>query len=150
LALTRQNLRPLPLPDNFDRESILKGGYIVRDTEGDPDAVILASGSEVMLACDTAAKLDADGIHARVVSVPCLELLNQQPDSYVDSLVPDDVPAIAVEAGSAQSFRTLVGRRGLIWGMQGFGASAPAGALAEHFGFTPDQLSARIREHLVK
>jgi transketolase len=150
LALTRQNLRPLERPANFDRESILKGGYIVRETEGDPDAVILASGSEVMLAWDTAAKLDADGIHARVVSVPCLELLNQQPDSYIDSLVPDNIPAIAVEAGSAQSFRALVGRRGLIWGMKGFGASAPGGALAEHFGFTPDQLSARIREHLAK
>ena len=150
LALTRQNLRPLERPADFDRESILKGGYIVRESEGELDAVILASGSEVMLACDTAAKLDADGIHARVVSVPCLELLNQQPDSYIDSLVPDNVPAIAVEAGSAQSFRALVGRRGMIWGMKGFGASAPGGNLAEHFGFTPDQLSERIREFLAK
>jgi transketolase len=148
LALTRQNLRPLERPADFDRESILKGGYIVRETAGKPNAVILASGSEVMLACETAEKLAADGIHARVVSIPCLELLNQQPESYIDSLVPDNIPAIAVEAGSAQSFRALVGRRGLIWGMQGFGASGPAGTLAEHFGFTPDQLSARIREHL--
>ena len=62
----------------------------------------------------------------------------------------DNVPAIAVEAGSAQSFRALVGRRGMIWGMKGFGASAPGGNLAEHFGFTPDQLSERIREFLAK
>ncbi len=150
LSLTRQGLRPLERPADFDRKVIWKGGYIARPTAGEPDVVVLASGSETMLACDTAAKLDADGIAARVVSVPCLELLNQQPESYIDSLVPDNVPTVAVDAGTGQRFRALVGRRGLIWGMKGFGASAPSGVLAEHFGFTPDQLSARILEHLAK
>ncbi|MFT5696832.1 MAG: transketolase [Myxococcota bacterium] len=148
LSLTRQNLPPLERPAGFDRKDIHKGGYIVRATEGAPNVVILASGSEVSLACDAADKLAAEGIHARVVSIPCLELLKEQPESYVDALVPDDIPTVGVEAGSAQSLRGLVGRRGLIHCMEGFGASAPAGDLAEHFGFTPDKLSARIREHL--
>lgn len=150
LSLTRQNLRPLERPADFDRESIYKGGYIVRPTKGEPDVVIVASGSEVALACDSAEKLDADGIQARVVSVPCLELLNEQPASYVDSLLPENVPAVAVEAGTAMGLGALIGRRGLICGMKGFGASGPAGVLAEHFGFTPDKLTARIRAHLGK
>ncbi len=150
LSLTRQGLRPVERPSDFDRREIWKGGYIARPTDGDPDVVLLASGSEMMLACDTAAKLDAEGIAARVVSVPCLALLNQQPESYIDSLVPESVPAVAIDAGTGQRFRGLVGRRGLIWAMNRFGASAPAGVLAEHFGFTPDQLSTRIREFLAK
>ena len=150
LSLTRQNLRPLERPADFDRESIYNGGYIVRPTQGEPDVVLVASGSEVALSCDAADKLDADGIKARVVSVPCLELLNEQPGSYVDSLIPENVPGVAVEAGTAQGLRALVGRKGLVCGMEGFGASGPAGVLAEHFGFTPDQLTARIRTHLGK
>ncbi len=148
LALSRQNLRPIERPADFDRRVIWKGGYIVRPTDAEPSVVVLASGSEVMLACDTAAKLEADGIHARVVSVPCLELLREQPQSYLDSLMPENVPVVAVEAGSAESLRALVGRGGLVWGMKDFGASAPAGILAEQFGFTPDQLRTRIREYL--
>ncbi|MFP8871757.1 MAG: transketolase [Myxococcota bacterium] len=150
LSLTRQNLRPLERPADFDREEIYKGGYIVRPTEGEPDVVVVASGSEVALACDTAAKLDADGIKARVVSVPCLELLKEQPASYIDALLPENTPAVAVEAGTAMGLGGLIGRRGLVCGMEGFGASGPAGSLAEHFGFTPDKLTARIRTHLGK
>ncbi len=67
----------------------------------------VASGSEVALACDTAAKLDADGIKARVVSVPCLELLKEQPASYIDALLPENTPAVAVEAGTAMGLGGL-------------------------------------------
>ena len=88
------------------------------------------------------------GVLARVVSVPCLELFERQPDAYREALVPGGVPAVAVEAARGESFRRLVGREGLVYGIEGFGASAPWKHLAEHFGFTPDKLSAAIKSHL--
>ena len=85
----------------------------------------------------------------RVVSVPCLGLFLEQPAEYRRSLVPeDDTPVVAVEAARGESFHRLLGRRGLVYGIDRFGASAPHTALAEAFGFTPDQLAARVREHL--
>ena len=111
--------------------------------------MLLATGSEVSLACDAAAKLQAEGLPARVVSVPCLELFLEQPEAYQRQLVPDDgTPVVAVEAGRAEGFRRLVGRRCLVCGIDRFGASAPMKALAEEYGFTPDQIASRIREHV--
>ena len=120
----------------------------MHDPEGSLDVVIVGSGSEVSLACDAASVLAAEGIGARVVSVPSLELLDEQDASYVDELIPRDVPCVAVEAGLGEGFRRFVGRDGLIHGMKGFGASAPYQALEEHFGFTPDKLAAAVRGHL--
>ncbi|MBW2420468.1 MAG: transketolase [Deltaproteobacteria bacterium] len=148
LSLTRQTLPALQRAAGFELEEVWKGAYTVREPEGDLDVVLLASGSEVALACDAAAKLDGEGIRARVVSVPCLELFESQPDAYQTALVPDDVPAVAVEAGRGESFRRLVGRRGLVCGIDRFGASAPAADLAEKFGFTPDGLSSKVRDFL--
>ena len=93
-------------------------------------------------------ELDGEGIRARVVSSPCLELFESQPDAYQTALVPDEVPAVAVEAGRGESFRRLVGRRGLVCGIDRFGASAPAADLAEFFGYTPDRLCAAVRDFL--
>jgi transketolase len=148
LALTRQTLPALQREAGFELQEVWKGAYAVREPEGGPDVVLLATGSEVSLACDAAAKLDGEGIRARVVSVPCLELFKAQPDAYQTSLVPDEVPAVAVEAGVGESFRALVGRRGLVCGIDRFGASAPAADLAEYFGYTPDQLCAKVRDFL--
>src|SRR5690606_20828491 len=114
-----------------------------------PDVVVLATGSEVALAVEAAAKLAADGVTARVVSMPCLERWAEQPDDWRRTHVPvDGPPIVAVEAARGESFRRWIGARGLVVGIERFGASAPLGALAEHFGFTPDQLAARIRKHL--
>ena len=108
--------------------------------------MLLASGSEVSLACEAASALNAEGTPARVVSVPCQELFAQQPEEYQLSLVPDDgTLVVAVEAAHAQSFRRWVGRRGIIHGMESFGASGPHTALGKHFGYTAEALLARIR-----
>ncbi len=148
LALSRQGVPAFARDAGFRPEDVWKGGYVVRAAEGRPDVVLLATGSEVPLACEAATKLGAEGVRARVVSVPSLELLEAQPASYVDELVPPDVPAVAVEAGRGESFRVLVGRAGLVYGIRRFGASAPWKRLAEFFGFTPDALASAVRVHL--
>jgi transketolase len=149
LALTRQKLPALKRPAEFQPADVWRGGYVVRDPGGRPQVVLLASGSEVSLACDAAGKLHADGVLVRVVSVPCLELLLAQPSGYRRSLIPDDgTPVVAVEAARAQSYLPLLGAHGLVYGLDRFGASAPLSALAAEYGFTPDRLASRVKEHL--
>jgi transketolase len=148
LSLTRQGVAALKREVPFALEDVWKGAYRVREPEERVDLVLLASGSEVVLACDAATRLAAEGVSARVVSMPSLELLNEQPEAYRRELVPDDIPVVGVEAGRGESLRGLVGRRGLIHGIDRFGASAPAKQLAEFFGYVPDALTARILEWL--
>lgn len=147
-ALTRQSLPALRRPSDFALEDVWKGAYPVVEPEERPDAVLLASGSEVSLAAQAAGKLGGEGVSARVVSVPSLDLFLTQPEKERERLVPQDVPAVAIEAARGESYRALVGRRGLILGIDRFGASAPHAALAQEFGFTPDRVAARVREHL--
>ena len=149
LSLTRQKVPAIARAAGFDPYEIWRGGYTVRESDGKPRVVILASGSEVSLACDAAERLSGDGVPTRVVSVPCQELFAEQPDAYQDALVPDDgALLVAVEAAHAQSFRRWIGRRGIVHGMKSFGASGPQAELAEHFGFTPDALLEHIRKAL--
>jgi transketolase len=148
-SLTRQKVRALARPEGFTPEDVLKGAYAVKDRGEDVQVVLLATGSEVALACDAEEKLLAEGVSARIVSVPCLEVFLAQPEEHRRSLVPDDgTPVVAVEAGVGESFRRLVGSRGLVYGIDRFGASAPTADLAEEFGFTPDKLAAGILEHI--
>ncbi len=147
-ALSRQGVPAVERAKPFAAEDVWRGAYVVRDPASTPDVVVLASGSEVPLAVDTGKKLEAEGVQARVVSVPSLDLFTRQPDDVIDGMVPRDVPTVAVEAGLGESYRRLVGRDGLVYGMKGFGASAPWKHLADHFGFTPDKLAAAIRSHL--
>ena len=149
LALTRQGVPGLDRPGDFEIEDVWKGAYRVREPAAACDLVMVASGSEVSLACAAAEELAAGGIEARVVSMPCLELFLAQPESEQLALVPDDgTPVVALEAGRGESYRRFVGRKGLIIGMQRFGESAPAARLAEEFGFTPAGVVKRVREHL--
>jgi transketolase len=148
LSLSRHKVEALKREVPFAPEDVFKGGYLVRDPNGRPDVVLVATGSEVSLACEAAALLGESGTTARVVSVPSVDLLRQQDPAYLDALVPLDVPAVAIEAGMGESLRGIVGRQGLVYGMKGFGASASAGALAEHFGFVPDAVAAAVRAHL--
>jgi transketolase len=151
LALTRQTVKALERPAGFRREDVWKGGYAVRDPGADTRVVLVATGSEVSLACDAAEKLGAERVPARVVSLPCLELFLEQEHAYRRGLVPEDgTPVVVVEAGRGESLRRLAGSRGLVYGIDGFGASAPAADLARHFGFTPDQLCARVVGHVRK
>ncbi len=147
-ALSRQKVPALKREAGFVLEDVWKGGYVVRAAGGAEDVVVLASGSEVGVAVEAASLLAAEGVRARVVSIPCLELLDAQPESVVDELIPRGVPCVAVEAGRGESLRRLVGRDGLIHGMKGFGESAPYQALAEHFGFTGPKVADAIRQHL--
>ncbi len=149
LALSRQKLKALTRPASFQPEDVWKGGYAVRDPGAATQVVLVATGSEVSLACDAAEKLAAERVPARVVSLPSLELFLAQPAAYRRALVPDTgPPVVVVEAGRGESLRRLAGTRGLVYGIDRFGASAPYTDLAQFFGFTPDQLSARVREHL--
>jgi transketolase len=103
----------------------------------------------VALACDAAEKLGGEGVPARVVSMPCVELFLEQPEAYRRALLPaDGTPVVAVEAGRGESLRRFVGARGFVYGIDRFGASAPLADLARYFGFTPDQLAGRVLEHL--
>jgi len=149
LSLTRHKVPAVERASSFEPYDVWRGAYTVRECDGAPRVVLLASGSEVSLACDAAKALAADGVAARVVSVPCQELFAQQPEEYQLGLVPDDgTLVVAVEAAYAESFRRWVGRRGIVYGMRRFGASGPYTDLAEYFGFTPEALVARIREAL--
>ena len=149
LSLTRQKLPNLVRPADFQNEDVWRGAYRVSEPAEPPRVVLLASGSEVSLACDAAAKLAGENTPCRVVSLPCVELFCQQDADYRRSLLPEDgTLVVAVEAGRGETLQRFVGSGGFVYGIDRFGASAPHGALAEFFGFTPDQLSARILEAL--
>lgn len=149
LILTRQKL---PVIDRgaASNNDILKGGYIVSTPVGKPDVVIMASGSEVHVAVEAAAKLAADGIAGQIVSVPCLESFLAQSSDYRSQVLPAGVPRVAFEAGRGESWGRLVGCEGLFIGIEHFGASAPDKVLAEQFGFTAPQVAERIRVFLKK
>jgi transketolase len=148
LILSRQNLPVIPRGSGFCNADVLKGGYPVASPEVEPDAVIMASGSEVHLAQAAAELLAARGVTARVVSVPCLERFLAQPQSYRDGLLPPGIPRIAVEAGRGESWGRLLGTDGLFIGIEHFGASAPGDVLATQFGLTPPQVADKIAAFL--
>jgi transketolase len=149
LALSRQKLKALVRPASFRPEQVWQGGYALRDPGAATQVVLVATGSEVSLACDAAEKLAAERVPARVVSLPSLELFLAQPAAWRHALVPEEgPPVVVVEAGRGESLRRLAGTRGLVYGIDRFGASAPYADLARYFGFTPDQLCARVLEHL--
>ncbi|AXG99256.1 transketolase [Deinococcus wulumuqiensis] len=142
LALSRQDL-PI-LPRNFD--GVKKGAYVVRDAEN-AQVILLASGSEVSLALDSAAKLAEEGVAARVVSMPCMEVFREQEQSYRDSVLTPGVGRVAIEAGSKQPwYEWTLG--GPVIGMDGFGASAPAKVLFEKFGFSVENVVKVVKEAL--
>lgn len=129
--------------------NIAKGGYILRDTDGQPDAILIATGSEVGLAMDAAEALAADGVKARVVSMPETGLFDQQSAEYRESVLPAAVTArVAVEALQADFWYKYVGLNGAIVGMRTFGESAPAGELFKHFGFTTENVVETVKSVL--
>jgi transketolase len=149
LSLTRQGLPGLERPSAFQVEDVWRGGYIVSEPSSKPDVILLATGSEVSLAVEAAKDLAGDGLQARVVSMPCVELFLEQSDADQDAILPDDgTPIVGVEAGRGETLRRFVGRRGLVIGMEGFGASAPYAALADHFGFTAKSVAERVKAHV--
>ena len=149
LILTRQKL-PIIDRGTASNDDIRKGGYVVSTPSGKPDVVVMATGSEVHVAVGAAAKLAADGIKSRVVSIPCLESFMAQSQEYRSHVLPAGVPRVAFEAGRGESWGRLIGCDGLFIGIEHFGASAPDKVLAEQFGFTVPQVVEKIRTFLKK
>ena len=127
-----------------------RGGYVLRDCDGAPEVIIIATGSEVQLAVDAAAALTEKGRKVRVVSMPCTELFDAQSADYRESVLPAAVRArVAVEAASVDGWWKYVGLDGAVVGMSTFGESAPGGELFKHFGFTVGHV-AEVAEGLVR
>jgi transketolase len=146
LVLTRQNLDAQPRSDD-QVDAITRGGYVLRDTDGKPDAIIIATGSEVALAVGAAEALAAKGKNIRVVSMPSTNVFDAQDASYRESVLPADVTArVAVEAGVSGFWAQYVGLNGKVIGIDRFGESAPAGELFKLFGFTVDNVVQAVEE----
>lgn len=146
LVLTRQNLPQL----EGSSKDALKGGYVIADsTKEVPDAIIMASGSEVELGINAKAELAKEGIDVRVVSIPCMDIYETQSDEYKESVMPKAVRArVAVEAATDFGWGKYVGLDGAYVTMKGFGASAPADLLFKKFGFTTENVVATVKEVL--
>ncbi|GAA6392341.1 transketolase [Megasphaera sp.] len=144
LVLTRQNLPQLA----GSSKDALKGAYVIADaSKAVPDAIIMASGSEVELAVNAKAELAKTGIDVRVVSMPCLELFEQQDEAYKEQVLPKAVRArVAVEAASDFGWGKYVGLDGATVSMKSFGASAPAGTLFKKFGFTTENVVETVKK----
>ena len=139
LILSRQALPPMARTP-AQLADVARGGYVLVDSAGAPDCILIATGSEVGIAVDAAKRLTEAGRAVRVVSMPCVEAFDAQPQQYRDTVLTPGVPRVAIEAGVRDTWWRHVGSRGAVIGMDTFGASAPAKALFEHFGFTTDNV----------
>jgi transketolase len=147
LVLSRQALPTVDRSTAAAASGVAQGAYVLVDTNGDPHVILIATGSEVTLALQARDELAADGIRARVVSMPCSELFDRQPQAYRDGVLPPAVKArVAIEQASALGWARYVGDGGAIVAMNTFGASAPLKELVQKFGFTPDAVSDVARE----
>jgi transketolase len=148
LAFSRQKLPILPGTAGHAREGVRAGAYVLAEaagpdgTAGDPDLILIASGSEVELALAARALLTAEGIRTRVVSMPCWERFAEQPAAYRDEVLPPTVTRrVSLEAGVSLGWDRWVGAEGAIIAIDRFGLSAPAGRIFERFGFTPARVA---------
>ncbi len=155
LALTRQNVPVFPRGTDEDgqawgaAEGVARGGYVLLDTEGEPDVVLMATGSEVQLAVEARAMLAQDGIAARVVSLPCLEWFEEQDQAYRDTVIPPQVKArVSVEAGVKMGWREYVGDAGRIVSIDQYGASADYARLYTEFGITAQAVADSARDSI--
>ncbi len=150
LILSRQNLPTLDRGVLAPASGVAKGAYILAEAEGGaPEAILLATGSEVQLALAARDELQSGAIPTRVVSMPCWELFDRQPESYRNEVIPRGVRArVAIEQASTLGWDRYVGDYGAVVGMHTFGASAPLKQLLRRFGFTPDQVAEVARERV--
>ena len=150
MVLSRQSL-PV-LDPQLSAPGATKGGYVLADaSDGEPEVVLLATGSEVSLALESRQRLVELGISTRVVSMPSWEIFEEQDQAYRDQVIPPAVPSrVAVEAASPMGWWRYVGSEGAIVGMTGFGASGAAPELFEHFGITAEAVAERARSLLAQ
>ncbi len=152
LIFTRQDVNDLPSTSGNryrDAEGMLRGGYVVMDTPA-ADVTLVANGSEVSLLCEVAVLLEAEGIKARVVSVPSLGLFEDQPEDYRQSVIPASTPVFGLTAGLPSTLLPIVGTQGRIYGLDHFGASAPYKVLDEKFGFTAANILDQVKAFIGK
>ena len=153
LILSRQNIKDLPSENNnryIDALKSQKGAYIVQDCTGRPDVIMVASGSEVATLVEGAVLLRNDNLKIRIISAPSEGLFRNQPESYQNSIIPDNIPVFGLTAGLSVTLQGLVGPKGVIWGMNSFGYSAPYKVLDEKFGFTAENIYRQVKEYLAK
>jgi transketolase len=143
LVLTRQKVAKVKRAEGFDPASIARGGYVVEEDRA-ARVTVAATGSEVATAQAALALLRARGIAARLVSIPCLACFEEQPEEYRREVIPPSQRVAVVEAATGVEWWRLAGRDGLVVGVDRFGASAPEGALAQEYGFTPARVADRI------
>ena len=140
LVLTRQNVSTIDRVKFSSATGVAKGGYVLASADS-PDVILMGTGSEVDICIEAYEKLTADGIKARVVSMPSFELFDQQTETYRNQVLPPNVTArVAVEAGIQQGWEKYLGSYGVFVGMSSFGASAPYELLYEHFGITVENV----------
>jgi transketolase len=147
LALTRQVLPTLRTEHKAENLSA-RGGYVLAEAGKPAKVTLIATGSEVMLAMDAKAKLEAEGIGTRVVSMACTELFDAQDSAYRQSVLDGNTVRVAIEAASPYGWERYVGPEGAVIGINSFGASAPAGDLYKHFGVTADAAVAAAKQRL--
>jgi len=153
LILSRQNIKDLP-SDNKNRYADAlkseKGAYIVQDCTGKPDVILIASGSEVATLVEGASLLKKDNLNIRIISAPSEGLFRNQPESYRKSIMPDNIPVFGLTAGLSVTLQGLVGPKGVVWGMNSFGYSAPYKVLDEKFGFTAENVYRQVSDYLAE
>ncbi|WP_228389141.1 transketolase [Cumulibacter manganitolerans] len=149
LALSRQPMPTLDRARYASADGVARGGYVLKDTDGTPDVILIATGSELHLAVDAAEQLEAAGTRARVVSMPCVEWFDAQDEQYRNEVLPPSVRArVTVEAGVAQSWYRFLGDAGRAIAIEHFGASASAAVLFEEFGFTTEKVIEAARQSI--
>jgi transketolase len=153
LILSRQNIKDLPSVNGdryADALNSEKGAYIVRDCEGTPDIILIASGSEVSTLVEGSMLLKNEGLKIRIVSAPSEGLFRIQTEEYKKSVIPENVPVFGLTAGLSVTLQGLVGPKGKVWGLNSFGFSAPYKILDEKFGFTSENVYRQVRDYLAQ
>jgi transketolase len=149
LALTRQNLPTLDRTRYAPADGTLRGGYVLADSAGDPEIILIGTGSELQHCVAAGETLAAEGVAVRVVSLPCWELFERQDPAYREQVLPAGVTLrVAIEAGVTQGWERYVGRSGVALGLEDFGASGPYTAVMAQFGMTAEAVTAAARDLL--
>jgi len=150
LICTRQNLPVIDRSKFAAAGGLARGAYVLADPpDGDPEVILIATGSEVSLCLTAREQLKAEGLKVRVVSMPCWELFDEQDQAYQDSVLPPAITArVSVEEASPVGWHRYVGSAGIVLGMKTFGMSAPLKVVTEHFGFVPDHVVAAAKKVL--
>jgi transketolase len=151
LALSRQKLPTLD-PAEYPQvtEGVMRGGYVLSESDGEPDVTLLASGSEVSLALEARDVLSADGVKSRIVSMPCIDLFAAQTEEYRASVLPESVPIVVIEAGATLGWKNYLGEGPTTVGIDRFGASAPGDTVMRERGFTVEAVVAAARKGIAR